>query len=222
MSVSLHFCVNITACMREFLIQQRSFMDCILNCDVVKQWTPSENLLSGIFAYTTIKPTEYTWKLKLKRAKFERKYAEKVINKEMEYPATDKELYDMISSDEEMDNEQPYKSPELLQAELCICLCSCNGAPSIKAPTMPVMKYAVGYKKNAAKIYFSAPLNNGNSEITGYQVTSIPGNIIKTGRKSPIKIKGLNIGVWYQFVVRARNRRGLGPPSVPSNPIRIC
>eukprot|EP01084_Bolivina_argentea_P084368 152607_1 len=210
---------NAPAYMREFLIQQRSFMDCILNCDVVKQWTVPENLLSGIFAYMNVSPTEYTWKLKLKRQKFEKKYSESDI--EMKIPETDQELYDMISSDEDMDNDQPWKSPEMLQAELCICLCCCNGAPLIKAPTFPIMKYAIGYKKKGVKIYFDEPLNNGCSEITGYQVTSIPGNIIKTGIKSPIKIKGLNIGVWYRFVVRARNKRGIGSPSVPSNPIRI-
>eukprot|EP01083_Nonionella_stella_P034899 95413_1 len=212
--------VNAPAYLRDFLIEQRAFMDCVLNCDVVKQWTVPENLLSGIYAYVAIKPTEYTWKLKLKRQKFEKIYSES--NGEMEMPETDRELYDMISSDEEMESDQPWKSPEMLQAELCICLCSCNGAPLITAPTFPVMKYAVGYKKKAAKIHFDAPLSDGGSVVSGYQVTSIPGNIIKTGATSPIKVKGLNIGVWYQFVVRARNRRGLGPPSVPSNPIRIA
>ena len=208
---------NAPVYLRKFLLRQRALIEVIQDSDVCKHWKIPENLSSGIFNYISIKPTEYSWKLKLKKLKFKKRY--QASNGELEVPKTDDDLYEMVSSDEDME-DKPYKSPELLQAELCICFCSCNGAPVVKAPSMPIMQRAVAAKQ-AATVYFDPPLNNGNAPVTGYQITSIPENIIKTGKESPIKIKGLSIGVWYQFVVRARNRRGLGPPSAPSNQVLI-
>ena len=134
-------------------------------------------------------------------------------NGRLKFPETDNELFDTVPTDDDMDIDQAYKSPELLQTELCICLCCCIGSPIINSSSIPIIKYAIGYKKNGALIHFNKPLSNGGSKITGYQITSIPDNIIKTGKKSPIKIKGLNIGILYKFVVPARNRTDLVPPS---------
>ena len=137
-------------------------------------------------------------------------------------PDTDQDLYDATSTDEEWEGKEGWKSPDLMEAELCICFCACNGAPLTTAPGRPRMFSAKAYKKNKAKIYFKPPRENGGSTVTGYQVTSIPRGIVKNGDRSPIKVSGLNHDVWYQFIVRAKNRVGFGSPSVPSNPIRIC
>lgn len=209
---------NAPAWMRDYLIDQSSFIDCIKQCDVCKHWNIPPNLSSGIYSYLNIQPNEYTYKLKLKKAKFAKKF--EASNGELLIPATDQELYETISTDEEMEAEKVWIAPEITQAELCIDICRCNGAPVVRAPEMPIMKNAIADIKSAI-VHFLPPLKDGNSPITGYQITSIPEGIIKTGVQSPIKIKGLKIGIWYQFIVRARNRRGMGPPSAQSNPIRI-
>ena len=74
---------------------------------------------------------------------------------------------------------------------------------------------------NSVKIHVKPPLRDGNSPVTGYQAISTPHDITGTAVQSPITIRGLKTGVWYTFVVRARNRRGLGPPSIRSDPVRL-
>ncbi|MEA4827862.1 MAG: fibronectin type III domain-containing protein, partial [Clostridium sp.] len=71
----------------------------------------------------------------------------------------------------------------------------------------------------SAVISFTAPVNNGGSPITGYTVTSNPGNIIATGNGSPITITGLTNGISYTFTVTATNAIGTGLPSVSSNSV---
>ena len=103
------------------------------------------------------------------------------------------------------------------QAEKCICICSCSGALQVKAPSFPIMQRAVA-SKGGVTVHFDPPINNGNAPVTGYHVTSIPEGMIKTGGQSPIRMKNaFTVGKWYSFVVRARNRRGLGPPSAESS-----
>lgn len=71
--------------------------------------------------------------------------------------------------------------------------------------------------KGQAIISFTAPTDNGGSGITGYIVTSNPGNIIANGIDSPITITGLTNGINYTFTVKAVNIVGYGIESSASN-----
>jgi PKD repeat protein len=70
-----------------------------------------------------------------------------------------------------------------------------------------------------ATITFSAPISNGGSVITGYTVTSNPGNITGTGTASPITLTGLTNGTEYTFTVRATNAIGTSVASSASNSV---
>ena len=56
-----------------------------------------------------------------------------------------------------------------------------------------------------ATVTFTAPTNNGGTAITGYTVTSSPGNLTSSGNLSPIVIGGLINGTSYTFTVTATN-----------------
>ena len=71
----------------------------------------------------------------------------------------------------------------------------------------------------SASVSFTAPASNGGSVITGYTVTSTPGNITATGATSPIVVTGLTNGTSYTFTVHATNAIGNGPESVSSNSV---
>jgi uncharacterized protein (TIGR02145 family) len=84
------------------------------------------------------------------------------------------------------------------------------GAPSIGTAT----------KGNTqATVAFTAPVNNGGSLITGYTVTSNPGNLTGTGSSSPITVTGLTNGTAYTFTVIATNANGNSLPSSASNSV---
>ena len=68
-------------------------------------------------------------------------------------------------------------------------------------------------------VTFTAPVSNGGSAITGYTVTSNPGNITGTGMASPITVAGLTNGTAYTFTVTATNAIGTGSPSSASNSV---
>jgi uncharacterized protein (TIGR02145 family) len=70
-----------------------------------------------------------------------------------------------------------------------------------------------------ATVAFTAPANNGGSAITGYTVTSNPGNITGTGSASPITVTGLTNGTAYTFTVFATNAKGNSSPSSASNSV---
>jgi uncharacterized protein (TIGR02145 family) len=70
-----------------------------------------------------------------------------------------------------------------------------------------------------ATVTFTAPVNNGGSTITGYTVTSSPGNIIGTGSASPITVTGLTNGTAYTFTVTATNAIGTSVASSASNSV---
>jgi Concanavalin A-like lectin/glucanases superfamily/Fibronectin type III domain len=71
----------------------------------------------------------------------------------------------------------------------------------------------------SASISFVAPASNGGASITGYTVTSNPGNVIVSGSNSPIVVTGLTNGTPYTFTVHATNINGNGPESVASNSV---
>jgi len=81
---------------------------------------------------------------------------------------------------------------------------NCAGAPcsAITVPGAPTGLVAtVG--NGSASIAFVTPFNNGGRAITGYTVTSNPGNITAPGTTSPINVTGLTIGTAYTFTVIA-------------------
>ena len=76
---------------------------------------------------------------------------------------------------------------------------------------------AVATAGNAsASVTFVAPLSNGGAAITGYTVTSSPGNVTSTGATSPIIISGLTNGTPYTFTVHATNIMGASAESAPT------
>ena len=85
---------------------------------------------------------------------------------------------------------------------------SVAGAPTIGQATAG---------SSQATVAFTPPAINGGSVITGYTVTSTPGNLVASGPSSPIVVKGLSPGTSYTFVVTAQNSAGTSPASSPSN-----
>jgi uncharacterized protein (TIGR02145 family) len=71
-----------------------------------------------------------------------------------------------------------------------------------------------------ASVTFTAPVSNGGSAITGYIVTSSPGNFTGTGTSSPITVTGLANGTAYTFTVMASNANGNSLASSASNSVR--
>jgi hypothetical protein len=75
---------------------------------------------------------------------------------------------------------------------------------------------------NSAVVTWTTPLNNGGSEITSYTVISNSGESAIIGQpfSSPpsAAVTGLTQGQVYTFTVTARNERGNGPQSAPTDP----
>jgi trimeric autotransporter adhesin len=69
-----------------------------------------------------------------------------------------------------------------------------------------------------ASVTFTAGATGG-SAITGYTVTSSPGNITATGSSSPITITGLTNGTAYTFTATATNANGTSSASSASNSV---
>jgi hypothetical protein len=68
-----------------------------------------------------------------------------------------------------------------------------------------------------ATVTFTPPADNGGSTITGYEVTSNPGNITVTAAGTNIVVPGLSNGIAYTFTVKAVNAAGSSAASAPSN-----
>lgn len=85
------------------------------------------------------------------------------------------------------------------------------------APAITAIKVGV---RNVT-VSFDKPADNGGSRILSYRVVckSSDGGrkAANEGRKSPIKVSGLNIKT-YTCTVAARNKVGLGAASAPSDP----
>lgn len=71
-----------------------------------------------------------------------------------------------------------------------------------------------------ATVSFTPPTYDGGLPITGYTVTSSPGNITATGTSNPITVTGLANGTEYTFTVTTSNAVGTGAASAVSNSIK--
>jgi hypothetical protein len=92
-----------------------------------------------------------------------------------------------------------------------------NVIAKVPGPPTGVIATA-GYEQ--ASIYFQPPADNGGASITGYTVTSNPGNItISVTNKNYVTVTGLTNGTTYTFTVSATNGIGTGSPSSASNSV---
>ena len=92
-------------------------------------------------------------------------------------------------------------------------------AGSATAPGAPLNVSATAGDASA-DVSWSAPASNGGSSITGYQVTSAPGDkTCSTSGATTCTVNSLTNGVPYAFTVTATNGAGTGPASVPSNSV---
>jgi hypothetical protein len=89
-------------------------------------------------------------------------------------------------------------------------------ASLFSAPNSPTIS-AVKGENGSAQVSFSAP--KSDLSITGYSVSSNPGEITATGLSSPITVKGLTNGTSYTFKVTATSNAGSSKPSSPSNAV---
>jgi len=98
--------------------------------------------------------------------------------------------------------------------------CSVTAASGATSPTAPSAPTGVSAMAGAssAVVSFAAPSANG-SPITGYTVTSNPGNLSATGTSSPITVSGLTNGTAYTFTVTATNAVGTSAASTPSSAV---
>jgi hypothetical protein len=95
-----------------------------------------------------------------------------------------------------------------------------NLAPTgpVTVPGVPTAVAATAGNGNAV-VSFALPGSSGGSPVTGYTVTSNPGNITATGSASPITVAGLTNQTAYTFTVTAANTAGSSQPSAPSNAV---
>jgi hypothetical protein len=80
-------------------------------------------------------------------------------------------------------------------------------APTISGVTYGFENVSVAFSPNAT----------GGSAITGYTVTSNPGNVTVTGSFSPLKVSTLNGGTAYTFTATATNDNGTSTASTVSS-----
>jgi hypothetical protein len=98
--------------------------------------------------------------------------------------------------------------------------CSVTAASGTTSPSAPGAPTGVSATAGVASavVSFAAPNANG-SPITGYTVTSNPGNVSAAGTGSPMTVPGLTNGTAYNFTVTATNAIGTSAASAPSNPV---
>ncbi|SEG64072.1 S-layer homology domain-containing protein, partial [Paenibacillus sp. UNC499MF] len=85
-------------------------------------------------------------------------------------------------------------------------------------PSAPVNVSAAAGNGQAV-VSFTAPVSDGGSVITGYEVTASPGDKVVSGTASPITVTGLANGTAYTFTVKALNEAGGSAASAPSNSV---
>jgi N-acetylneuraminic acid mutarotase len=93
-----------------------------------------------------------------------------------------------------------------------------NESYDLNVPSAPMNVFATA-GNGQASVTFTAPVYNGGCPITGYTVTSSPGNLTATGTASPITVTGLSNCTAYTFTVTATNAAGTSVPSPTSNSI---
>ena len=71
----------------------------------------------------------------------------------------------------------------------------------------------------SATVSFAPPTSDGGSPVTGYTVTTVPGDVRTDCSASPCLIKGLANGTAYRFAVSATNALGTGEPSAATDPV---
>jgi uncharacterized protein (TIGR02145 family) len=91
-----------------------------------------------------------------------------------------------------------------------------SNAASATVPYPPTGVVATA-GNTSASVSFVAPTNDGGSALTGYTVTSDPGNISVSGTTSTINVTGLTNGTAYTFTVVATNVVGSSVASVASS-----
>ncbi|CAG7645008.1 hypothetical protein PAESOLCIP111_04856 [Paenibacillus solanacearum] len=91
-------------------------------------------------------------------------------------------------------------------------------AMPVNVPGAPTDVVATA-ENGAATVSFTAPEDHGGSPITGYEVTSLPGDIVARGTDSPIRVQGLLNETSYTFIVKAMNQVGGSEPSIASNAV---
>lgn len=90
--------------------------------------------------------------------------------------------------------------------------------PSV--PGAPTNTQAAVNANGTVNVTFSAPVSNGGSAITSYQVTSSAGGVF-TGPTSPITAT-VPLDTAVSFTVKAINAVGPGPASSPSNSVTVA
>ncbi|MFS1514442.1 fibronectin type III domain-containing protein [Chengkuizengella sp. SCS-71B] len=93
-----------------------------------------------------------------------------------------------------------------------------NATPKT-VPTAPTNITATAGKNGKVTVQFTPPTDDGGSEITGYEVSALPGNIKEIGTESPMTITGLSNGTNYSFTVKAINSVGKSEASEESNAV---
>ena len=92
-------------------------------------------------------------------------------------------------------------------------------------PGAPTDVVAYGAGPGSVDMYWTQPISDGGSPITGWTVTASPGGAVTTVAALPfnpfvsLTFAGLSGGTTYTFTVTATNAVGTGPPSDPSGPI---
>jgi hypothetical protein len=94
--------------------------------------------------------------------------------------------------------------------------------PGVTVPSVPMSVRATRGANGSAQIAWTAPLNSGDSAISGYVVTPYVGSKAGTSHTfnstaTAATITGLIPGTSYSFAVAARNASGAGAPSAKSN-----
>ena len=87
------------------------------------------------------------------------------------------------------------------------------------APGAPTIGTATKTGSTTATVSFTEPSVTNGAAVTGYTVTSSPGNVVATGNASPITVTGLSVATAYTFTVTATNSAGTSVPSAATNQI---